>query len=169
MATQKQTTAAKKMVENGGIVSKAMVDAGYSPATAKTPQKLTESKGYKNIVAELQQELENVGVTPKKIAKAMKQGLGAMQYIKTERVEGVGKERLKTEEVIAKPDLNIRHKYLDTSLKVLSGYPAEDKSPTTLILAAFKSQMNDYMEDEPEVAPKDTESIPEAEVIDAEA
>lgn len=34
------------MVENGGNASKAMVDAGYSPNTAKTPSKLTESKGY---------------------------------------------------------------------------------------------------------------------------
>ena len=40
------------MVENGGVVSTAMVQAGYSPATAKTPQKLTESKGWQQLMAE---------------------------------------------------------------------------------------------------------------------
>jgi hypothetical protein len=34
------------MVENGGNISQAMVDVGYSPNTAKTPQKLTESIGF---------------------------------------------------------------------------------------------------------------------------
>ena len=37
------------MVENGGNVSKAMRVAGYSPATAHTPQKLTESKGFQHL------------------------------------------------------------------------------------------------------------------------
>ena len=44
MATIRQKKALAKIVENGGNVSKAMVEAGYSPMTAKTPQKLTESK-----------------------------------------------------------------------------------------------------------------------------
>lgn len=51
MATMKQKLAYKKVVENGGNISKAMKDAGFSPATAKTPQKLTESKGWKELMA----------------------------------------------------------------------------------------------------------------------
>jgi hypothetical protein len=46
MATLKQKLAAQKVVENGGNIGKAMVGAGYSAATAKTPQKLTESKAW---------------------------------------------------------------------------------------------------------------------------
>lgn len=46
MATLRQRKAFKNIVENGGIVSKAMRDAGYSDKTAKTPQKLTESVAY---------------------------------------------------------------------------------------------------------------------------
>jgi hypothetical protein len=46
MATGKQEKALEEMVENGGIASKAMLEAGYSPNTAKTPQKLTESLGF---------------------------------------------------------------------------------------------------------------------------
>ena len=50
MATQKQKRALTKVVENGGNVSRAMLEVGYSPATAKTPQKLTESKGWLELV-----------------------------------------------------------------------------------------------------------------------
>lgn len=50
MATQRQKKAVKAMVENGGIISKAMVSAGYSKATANTPQKLTESLGWKELM-----------------------------------------------------------------------------------------------------------------------
>jgi len=52
MATEKQVKAVEAMVENGGIVSRAMEEAGYSPNTAKTPQKLTESKGFQEICEE---------------------------------------------------------------------------------------------------------------------
>lgn len=46
MATRMQQLALEKMVENGGNVSRAMLDVGYAPNTAKTPQKLTESVGF---------------------------------------------------------------------------------------------------------------------------
>lgn len=45
MATIKQQRAAK-MVANGGSIAEVMRDAGYSPATARTPQKLTESVAW---------------------------------------------------------------------------------------------------------------------------
>lgn len=41
------------MVENGGVVSRAMIDAGYSPRTAKVPSKLTDSQGFKEVWKEL--------------------------------------------------------------------------------------------------------------------
>lgn len=51
MATNKQAKALEILVESGGKmpVSKAMEQAGYSPATAKTPQKLTESNAYQQL------------------------------------------------------------------------------------------------------------------------
>lgn len=42
----KQKKALAIMVENGGNVSKAMREAGYSPKTAKNPNKLTSSKKF---------------------------------------------------------------------------------------------------------------------------
>lgn len=51
MATARQKRAAEILVENGGkSVSKAMREAGYSPQTAKTPQKLTESVGWQELI-----------------------------------------------------------------------------------------------------------------------
>lgn len=47
MATQKQQRALEEMVENGGNVSQAMLKAGYSPRTAHTPSKLTQSKSFR--------------------------------------------------------------------------------------------------------------------------
>lgn len=64
MATIKQKKALDKIVENGGNVSKAMEAAGYSAATAKTPQKLTESDGYKKLC-------EDLGLTPNLIVKSL--------------------------------------------------------------------------------------------------
>ena len=49
----KQRMAFKNMVENGGNVSKAMIAANYSKATAKVPQKLTESKGFMQLCNEI--------------------------------------------------------------------------------------------------------------------
>jgi hypothetical protein len=50
MATEKQQRALENLVENGGNVSRAMRDAGYSENTAKTPSKLTTSKGYQDLL-----------------------------------------------------------------------------------------------------------------------
>lgn len=50
MSTIKQKRALNKIVENGGNISKSMRQAGYSPRTAKTPKKLTESDGFKDLL-----------------------------------------------------------------------------------------------------------------------
>ena len=97
MATIKQKTALNKVVENGGNVSKAMRDAGYTEKTAKTPQKLTESKGWKELVEEyLPDDL---------LARVHHEGLQATK----------GK----------KPDYFARHKYLDTAYKIKGEYAPE--------------------------------------------
>ena len=50
--TLRQRKAVDLIVENGGNVSRAMIGAGYSKQTAKTPQKLTESQGFKELCNE---------------------------------------------------------------------------------------------------------------------
>lgn len=48
--TTKQKLVASKLQETAGSVSKAMKLAGYSPASAKDPQRLTRSKGWQQLM-----------------------------------------------------------------------------------------------------------------------
>lgn len=66
--TIKQIRAAKNLVEQGGNVGKAMIRAGYTPKTAKTPKKLTESQGFKEIA-------DSIGLTPNFVMKALKEDI----------------------------------------------------------------------------------------------
>ncbi len=62
MSTIKQKRALQKMVENGGNVSQAMIQAGYAPATAKTPKKLTKSDGFKIEAGKVLQDLKMIRI-----------------------------------------------------------------------------------------------------------
>lgn len=50
--TKRQKLALDNLVVNGGIVQPAMRAANYAEATVNTPQKLTESKGFKLLCEE---------------------------------------------------------------------------------------------------------------------
>mgnify|MGYP001563744991 CR=1 FL=1 len=50
MATIKQKRAVAILAENGGSVSAAMREAGYSDISAATPKKLTESDGWQELM-----------------------------------------------------------------------------------------------------------------------
>lgn len=50
MPTLKQKKAFKAALENGGVVSRAMAEAGYSDSMAKNPQKLTTTPGWKELM-----------------------------------------------------------------------------------------------------------------------
>ena len=64
MATIRQKLALHKAIKNGGNISKAMVEVGYSENTAHTPQKLTGSKGFLELC-------EDIGLTDDFLAKAL--------------------------------------------------------------------------------------------------
>lgn len=105
--TEKQKKAFDTSVENGGNISKAMREVGYSDATAKTPQKLTESRGWEQLVEEyLPDDL---------LARVHKEGLQA--------VKGTGEN--------VEIDMAVRHKYLDTAYKLKGSYSPEKKDITT--------------------------------------
>jgi len=108
--TTKQAVAAKHIIA-GDSTSEAMRKAGYKPGYAKNPQDLLKTKSFREI-------LEKAGITDQKLTERLNEGLDATVAIKTERVEGVGKNRLKTEELTTRPDYLTRHKYLETSLKL---------------------------------------------------
>jgi len=48
--TQKHKTAFKKIVEDGGKKGESMIKAGYSKNTAKTPTKMTKTKGWEQLL-----------------------------------------------------------------------------------------------------------------------
>ena len=83
MTTIKQQETLEKIVENRGNIGKAMIEAGYSKNTAKNPQNLTLSKGYKNLLSQhgLTEELiirslvEDIRI--KKGRRIAEMGLGA--------------------------------------------------------------------------------------------
>ncbi len=102
MPTKKQLKAIDNLVENGGNVSKAMRDAGYSEMTAKTPQKLTESKAFNELMAE--------AITDAKLIKVIDDGLTAT---KTFAID---------ESLVETPDHATRHKFLETALKVKGAF-----------------------------------------------
>jgi len=52
MATRKQKLAVDKLVGNGGNVTKAMRESGYSENTLHTPSKLLDSKGFLELMDE---------------------------------------------------------------------------------------------------------------------
>lgn len=98
MATQRQKKAIANLVENGGNVSKAMRDAGYSVETAKTPQKLTESVAFQTIAEQIPDDL---------LVKVHMQGLNAKSF----RYSPEG-------ELMQLDDFATRHKYLESAYKL---------------------------------------------------
>lgn len=114
--TFRQKALAKELVENGGNMASAMRKAGYSDAMIKNPQKVTRSKGFKEI-------LENIGLDDKSLAKALKEGLNASKTIMIKRRNGDIK-------FINVPDHNNRHRFLETALE-LKGYMGRNSKPLT--------------------------------------
>ena|SRR3990167_4488906 len=108
MATIKQEQAFENIVENGGNVSKGMRDAGYSGKTAKTPQKLTESKGWEQLVEE--------NLPDSVLAKVHKEGLKATTK-KPHLIDRDDKGR-PVYEYIPEEDFSVRHRYLETAYKL---------------------------------------------------
>lgn len=109
MATEKQKLAALKISENlrkekPQPTGEILKEVGYSESVSESPSLVTKSKGF-------QQLLEDAGVTDEKLAEVMNEGLSATKAV----VMGT-----KSEEsfVDIQPDYAIRHKYLETSLKV---------------------------------------------------
>lgn len=102
----------KYLVENGGAsISEAMRQGGYSPATAKTPQKLTESKGFQSLVDEVMPDRDLLALH--------REGLSAT-LVKTAQFEG----SITDEKEYA--DYPTRHKYLETAYKIKGRLEAEN-------------------------------------------
>ena len=127
MATKRQLKAIDNLVGNGGNVTKAMRDAGYSENTINTPAKLTESKAFNELMSE--------AITDAKLIKVRDDGLTASRTIVVD------------ESAVDVPDHATRHKFLETALKVKGAFkndPAGEGNTFNFINNAnFKSK--DYL------------------------
>ncbi len=93
-ATIRQKRAFQKVVK-GSSLTQAMKDVGYSETTSKRTNKLTNTLGWK--------ELLNKHISDDKLTKVLEDGLEA------------------TEKDL--PDYAVRHKYLETGLKLKDKFP----------------------------------------------
>lgn len=130
MATERQKKAFTKVLENGGNVSKAMKESGYSDAMAKNPQKLTQSQAF-------QKFMEDAGVTNQKLADVLKDGLNASKTIV------MGKEEDSFVDI--QPDHPTRHKFLETALKIKG--IGKDESGNTIIFNQGDIVKKKYVKD----------------------
>lgn len=98
--TAKQKAVAKKLLENPGkSIGSAMREAGYSPATAKNPSDLTESKGWKQLLEKYLPDTD--------LLEVGRQGLQATKLATSF-----------TEADSFIPDWPTRHRYFETALKL---------------------------------------------------
>lgn len=119
--TTRQREVARKVLQEGKSVSRAMRESGYSPATAKTPKKLTESKGW--------QELIDQYISEDKLAKVHGQQLQAT------RVQVYNKKRY------VMPDNEARIRALDLGYKLRGKY-----KPTKIEVRNFSDWTNEELE-----------------------
>lgn len=126
MPTIKQKQVFRDVLK-GSTISGAMVKAGYSPTTASTTGKLTNSDGWK--------ELLDKHIPDKKLAKVLDEGLQAGKSIYKDG-----------EEVAFEKDFAVRHKYLETGLKLKNRFPKElPENPLEGDLKVLLIQINNVL------------------------
>jgi len=125
MPTIKQKVAFKEVL-NGSTITSAMKKANYSDTTASTTGKLTNTKGWK--------ELVDQHLPDKLLAQKHNEGLNAGKHIyknnnETGEIEDLGIEA----------DYATRHKYLDSAYKIKGAY-APEKSVNVNINTQFSEE-----------------------------
>lgn len=99
MVTIKQKLAVDNIVKNSGNVSRSMIEAGYSPASANNPKALTDSKGFKQLMKEagLTENLIATSLVEDIIAKP-KNRIGELrlgsEILGMKQIEGTGDKTL---------------------------------------------------------------------------
>lgn len=105
----RQKLLAKKLIENGGNVSKSMVEVGYSKAYAKNPQKITNTKSW--------EELMEQYLPDEKLQQVHEEGLEATRTISAYSGKGADST---TNDFIDVPDFAVRKQYLELAYKIKS-------------------------------------------------
>ena len=119
--TIKQKKVAKKVLQEGKSVSRAMRESGYATTTAKNPQKLTESKGW--------QEMMDQYVAEDELAKIHRQQLNATKVL------------IYNKKRYLLPDNDARIRALDLGYKIRGKY-----KPTQIEMRSFDGWMPEELE-----------------------
>lgn len=114
--TSKQRRAVKIMVDKGMSASGAMREAGYSVATSKDPGKLTRTEAFQYL-------MEEMGVSDNLLVDTLKNGMQATKD--------------------NEPDHAVRHKFLETGLK-LKGYSKNDATNNMTFINIARDQRATY-------------------------
>lgn len=112
MSTLKQKKAIQKVMENHGNVSRAMLEVGYDPTTAKNPKNLTQSKAW--------MELMDQYIPDDRLLKKHEQALDAVKQIGAQiLIDKDGKTITKDNEgMIEVPDQVVRLKAVELGYRV---------------------------------------------------
>lgn len=113
MATIRQKNSFKKVL-NGSTISKAMVLSGYSKKTATSTGKLTNTKGWK--------ELLELHLSDKELALKHKELLNKREIV---RING---------EELNQPETQAVSRALDMAYKLKGKYPTEGEGNKTLVV-----------------------------------
>lgn len=105
MPTIKQKQVFEKVVK-GSTISGAMKEVGYASSTSKRTNKITKSDGWL--------ELLKKHIPDSKLAKVLDDGLEAFR---------ISSSLTEPDRVV--PDFAVRHKYLETGLKLKNKFPKE--------------------------------------------
>jgi len=115
-----------KVLGNGGNVTKAMRELHYSENTINTPQKVTNTKSWQELLKTVEDQklidVLNEGLTANRVVSAMNPGKSAVGT---------------TSDFIEIPDYLVRHKYLETGLKIKNRLAVEgngDKDITVKVI-----------------------------------
>ncbi len=127
--TLRQKQAFTEMVGNGGNKAKALREVGYSPAVVNNPQKVTESKGWKQLEEEYF-PLDQIAEVQAIVLKAKRYIYLDEEYeheIKSKDGNVIGTETRIRKVQTEVDDIQNLIKALDIAYKVRGMYPKEQK------------------------------------------
>lgn len=133
--TQRQRKAIKNVVENGGNVSRAMINAGYDSTTAKNPKKLTESKAWIQLMDDHIPD-DQLLIKHKEALEAVKQ-IGAQILIDKDG-KAITKEN---EGMIEVPDQIVRLKAVELGYRVKGKLRPEEGASSEVKILVIPSEL----------------------------
>lgn len=140
MPTIRQEKAFKQMVENGSTMKDALVKAGYSEKTARAPTKVTKSGGWLKLLDKYIPDRKLTKVLDEGLSATKMQGVGGMAIgIEKGKVENLSHQDMFV------PDYAVRHKYLETGLKLKAKFPKEQLEDNLEGLKLIMVQINNVL------------------------